>query len=130
MKFSEYVEENEYIIARLKRQFSKRGIELSELELWQYVNWCHESVRQYLIGISPDAGRVLNTVTAAVADQNAAMFTGERTGVFPPPDPKNRFESPDEAQKLLDATKAKVTSAPVSASFEDLHDPRAARNYL
>ncbi len=128
MKFSEYVDENEYIIARLKKQFAKRGIELSELELWQYVNWCHEGVRQYLMGTDERVARILNAVTLAVAEQNAAMFTGERTGVFPPPDPNTRFESPEVAQKLLDKAKANATS--VATNFEDLHDPRAARNYL
>ena len=32
------------------------------------------------------------------------------------------------AQKLLDKAKANATS--VATNFEDLHDPRAARNYL
>lgn len=130
MKFSEYVDENEFIIARLRKQFLKRGIQLSELELWQYVNWCHEGVRQYMMGISQEVTTLVTKVTVAVAEQNAAMFTGERTGIFPPPNPETRFENPEEAAALLAKHGRKPEQSPASATFEDLHDSRAARNYL
>lgn len=111
--FKDFLESQDAMIDLLKIRFGKKGIEMGDLETWQYVAWGMASVMDVLTQLGGEpARRLLDAARTAVAPACASQYRQYRTGTLAPP-MGLRFETPDEYYNKL--------PKPVSTETADHH---------
>lgn len=116
MNFDDYVDTNMGAAKMLQRRMLKRGIELTDLQVWQYFAWCQNAVftRMMETGV-PQIQTLLQSYATDAAHKAAALFEAGIKGVFPPPITEQRFESLAEFEATVNDMVSKFKSGGVSS---------------
>lgn len=109
----DFVEMSETAVDLLKIRYKKKGIEMDDLQAWQYIAWCNSSalgaIRQYDQRI---AGLV-DYITGTVAETCARVFRQKTSGILEPPSGP-RFDSPEHFTQV-------TTTPPAPATTQNSH---------
>lgn len=96
--FDDFLKESEIAIDLLTVRMKRRGIEMTELEVWQYLCWCHANVGDILAQLGNGAAApTVSAVRQSVGETCGQHFIQKRTGVLAPP-VGPRFDSPFELE--------------------------------
>jgi len=119
--FEEWVDENDAIIELMKIRFRKRGIELTDLEAWQYLGWGLSATLQAAAQVGGEGMvRGLEAIKYQVSEVCARAFRQYKTGVWEPPTGM-RFDTPDEYEQARSGKVSKETP-PVFTTAAVKHD--------
>ncbi|UOF82166.1 hypothetical protein [Caudoviricetes sp.] len=92
--FDQFVESQLDALDLLKIRFARKGIELTDLQAWQYFTWCHHTASTAMREMGgPGYNDLYLSLLGQVASGCSAYFHQKRSGVLAPPNGP-RFNSP------------------------------------
>lgn len=109
---SGWVKTQTEVVDLIRLRMGRKGVEMTELEAWQYLAWCLDAVLGVIRAQNPP---VVTALQGAMAANLAVRYREERTGVWEPP-VGARFESPQDLSDKIAA--------------QDVGDERADHGYL
>lgn len=86
LQFDDYVEACNESVHLLKSRMAYKGVEMSDLEAWQYLCWCHDGAANVIVEMAGKPGLEIVTYARSMVSQAAsASFIQKRTGVLSGP---------------------------------------------